>query len=151
MGSAFSASAPMVAPPPSGSRGSLAHTLHIQGGGVWAQTPQGLRWCGAKSTTASPFDITKACLAAVLPDGMDKDLYCSKGGQCPHKLGYGYKSLIKEMLPHPSELITPKQPKAKKEPEEATEEKPNKKSKSSKGSKGGRGGGRGGRGTSKKE
>ena len=80
---------------------------------------------------------------------MDKDLYCSKGGQCPHKLGYGYKNLIKEMLPHPSELITIKQPKTKKEPEEAAEEKPAKKTKFVKGAKGGRGGGRGGRGAKK--
>ena len=135
---------------PPGSKGSLAHTLHMQGGGVWAPTPEGLRWCGAKASTSTPFDINKACLASVLPDSMDKNLYCSRDGQCPHKLGFGFTRIIKEMLPHPSELITIKESKVKPEAAESTA-RSNKKAKTGKGSKGGRGGGRGGRGSVKKE
>ena len=96
------------------------------------------------------FDVSKVCLASVLPDNMDRDLYCSRGGNCPHKMGWGYKRLLKEMLPHPSELITVKETKVKTEPAEAAKEQPAKKAKT-KGAKGGRGAGRGGRGTQKKE
>ena len=150
MSASFSMPAPAVKPPPPGSKGSLAHTLHMQGGGVWAPTPEGLRWCGAKAASATPFDITKSCLASVLPDSMDKDLYCSRDGKCPHKLGFGFTSIIKQMLPHPSELITTKETKVKLASSESSAES-SKKTKTGRGSKGGRSGGRGGRGSAKKE
>ena len=120
---------------------------------MWVPTPQGLRWCGAKSASTTPFDISKACLASVLPDSVDRDLYCSRGGTCPHRLGHGYTKVIKEMVPHPSELITVKSM-AKQEAPKTEQGQPTKKIKFEKGTKGGRGGrgsGRGGRGIMKKE
>lgn len=118
--------------PPSGGKGSLAYTLTLQGGGVWATTPQGLRWCGAKSPNAKPYDITKACVAAVLPDGMNRDLYCSKGGDCKHTLAAGFTKVAKSVIPMAHELLTVK-----------AEPNPAKKAKGARGGKGARG--RGGR------
>ena len=95
--------------PPTGIKGSLAYTLTPQGGGVWATTPQGLRWCGAKSPTHKPFDLSKACLASVLPNGMNPDLYCSRGGDCKHVLPAGFTKLAKPVIPMAHDLITVKE------------------------------------------
>jgi hypothetical protein len=99
---------------------------------VWATTPQGLRWCGAKSPNAKPYDITKGCIAAVLPDGMNRDLYCSKGGDCKHALATGFTKVTKSVIPMAHELLTVK-----------AEPNPAKKAKGARGGKGARG--RGGR------
>ena len=75
---------------------------------MWAPTPQGLRWCGAKHSGSTPFDITKACAAAVLPDGMDRALYCTRQEGCKHQLRHGYTRLLLPKVAAPEELITKK-------------------------------------------
>ena len=125
-------------PPPANpaqisTRGSLSHTLQFQGGGVWAPTSQGLRWCGAKHSGSTPFDITKACAAAVLPDGMDRQLYCTRHEGCKHQLRHGYTRLLLPKVPSPDELIT-------KKPAAAPAGEPGKKKSKGSGGRGGRGG-----------
>ena len=88
---------------------------------MWAPTSQGLRWCGAKHQGSSPFDISKACAAAVLPDELDKNLYCNRQAGCRHMLRHGYTRVCSPKMLAPHELVTKKpagadggQPKAKK-------------------------------------
>ena len=110
---------------------------------MWAPTPQGMKWCGAKSSSATPFELSKACVASLLPAGLDKDLYCSRGGTCPHKLPVGYTRVAKDHKPPDSELVT------KKKVEESSEDTSSKKKAKGRGSKGGRGGASKGRGAKK--
>ena len=128
----FAMPPPPADPARSSTRGSLAHTLQFQGGGVWAPTSQGLRWCGAKHSGATPFDITKACAAAVLPDGMDRQLYCTRHEGCKHQLRHGYTRLLLPKVPSPDELIT-------KKPAAAPAGEPGKKKSRGRGGRGGRG------------
>ena len=100
-----------------------------------------MRWCGAKAPNTNVFDVTKACLASVLPDGMDRDAYCSRGGSCPHKLLPGYTRVCTEFIPNEADLITAKKEKTKANTE--VKETPPKKPRGGRG--GGRSGGRGGR------
>ena len=99
---------PMPTGPPPQKKGSLAHTLQFAGGGVWASTSQGLRWCGAKHQGSSPFDITKACAAAVLPDEMDRELYCTRQANCKHLLRHGYTRVCSPKMLSQHELVTKK-------------------------------------------
>ena len=74
-----------------GAKGSMAHTLTYEKNGVWANTPSGRKWCGAKGF--AKLDLNRVCAASLLPANMDKNAYCTNGANCSHKLGRGFTAV----------------------------------------------------------
>ena len=69
----------------------MAHTLTYEKNGVWANTPSGRKWCGAKGF--AKLDLNRVCAASLLPASMDKNAYCTNGANCSHKLGRGFTAV----------------------------------------------------------
>ena len=87
-------------------RGTLASTLRIEGAGVWFEGPKGFVWCSAKHAGSTPYDPSRSCLAAVLPDDVDKGLYCTGKPGCKHNLPGGYTKWFAHKVLSNEEITT---------------------------------------------
>ena len=117
-----------------GQRGALAHSLQYASGGVWLNTVHGARWCSAKGPR--PLDLQTVCPAALLPNSVQRDAYCTGGANCAHNLPKHFSRVHSTKVLDPASLLTEAGAKGK--------------GASARGGKGrggaGRGGGRGGAG-----
>ena len=97
----------MQGPPQGGggqhARGSLAHTLQYDSGGVWANTMHGPRWCSAKGPRA--LTLQGLCPASLLPATMERDLYCTGGANCAHRLPKHFQRVLSTKTLAPASLI----------------------------------------------
>ena len=87
-------------------RGALAHTLQYDSGGVWVDTAHGQKWCSAKGPR--PLDLKGVCPAALLPNSMERDAYCTGGEACSHHLPKAFARVHStKVLPRDSLLTNP--------------------------------------------
>ena len=87
-------------------RGALAHTLQYDSGGVWVDTAHGAKWCSAKGPR--PLDLKGVCPAALLPNSMERDAYCTGGETCSHHLPKAFARVHStKVLPRDSLLMNP--------------------------------------------
>lgn len=110
------------------------YELEESGSGVWVAVQNGRTWCSAKGPKL--LDLSKVCVAAVLPKRMRTIEYCSGGRGCTHALPVGFQVFHSKlpMAPESMSIAAPTPGKGR-----------GKGAKREKGAKGGRGG-KGGRG-----